>query len=104
MVSNKLSDITHLGNLESYKLYTRPTAHRLYGSTFSYTNLSKHKKNVQQLLEILALNGSLTTWEMAKIELVGDLSGIKPKKKNTDVYWLVEQIEEIVLMVFYMLV
>ena len=82
MIPNKLSDTTHLGNLESYKLYTRPTAHRLYGSTFSYTNLSKHKKNVRQLLEILALNGSLTTWEMAKIELVGDLSGIKTKEKE----------------------
>ena len=44
MISNKLPKDTYVGNLESYKLYTRPTAHKLYGSTLSYANLSKHKK------------------------------------------------------------
>ena len=82
MVSNELLKDNYIGNLESYKLYTRPTAHRLYGSTFLHTDLSKHKKNVQQILEILALNGSLTTWEMAKIKLAGDLSGTKTKEKE----------------------
>lgn len=72
----------YIGNLESYKLYTRPTAHRLYGSGFLHTRLSQHKKNVQQILEILALNGSLTTWEMAKIKFAGDLSGMKTKEKE----------------------
>ena len=71
------------GNLESYKLYTRPTAHKLYGSVYLQTTTSlKHKKNVQQMLEILALNGSLTTWEMAKIKLAGDLSRTKTKEKE----------------------
>ena len=70
------------GNLESYKLYTRPTAHKLYGSIYLQTTSLKHKKNVQQILEILALNGSLTTWEMAKIKFAGDLSRTKTKEKE----------------------
>ncbi|WP_420544628.1 hypothetical protein [Nitrosopumilus sp.] len=70
------------GNLESYKLYTRPTAHKLYGSVYLKTTSLKHKKNVQQLLEILALNGLLTTWEMAKIKFAGDLSRTKTKEKE----------------------
>ncbi|MDH3657101.1 MAG: hypothetical protein OEM77_03090 [Nitrosopumilus sp.] len=83
MISNELLHEIHIGNLESYKMYTRPTAHRLYGSTnFQTISLSKHKKNVQQILEILALNGSLTTWEMAKIKLAGDLSRTKTKEKE----------------------
>ena len=69
------------GNLESYKLYTRPTAHKLYGSVYLKTTSLKHKKNIQQLLEILALNGLLTTWEMAKIKFAGDLSRTKTKEK-----------------------
>ena len=82
MVFNELRHDTHIGNLESYKLYTRPTAHRLYGSVFLHTTSSKHKKNVQQVLEILSLNGPLTTWEMAKIKLAGDLSKTKTKEKE----------------------
>ena len=85
MVSNEILHNTHIGNLESYKLYTRPTAHRLYGSTYLHTatsSSSKHKKNVQQILEILALNGSLTTWEMAQIKFAGDLSRTKTKEKE----------------------
>ena len=83
MNSDMLFHGMHIGNLESYKLYTRPTAHKLYGpSALQAASLSKHKKNVQQILEILALNGSLTTWEMAKIKLVGDLSRTKTKEKE----------------------
>ena len=85
MVSNELPYDAHIGNLESYKLYTRPTAHRLYGSTHLHTtssSSSKHKKNVQQILEILALNGSLTTWGMAQIKFAGDLSRTKTKEKE----------------------
>ncbi|MCA9811816.1 MAG: hypothetical protein KC483_03020 [Nitrosarchaeum sp.] len=85
MISNELLSNTHIGNLESYKLYTRPTAHKLYGSTYLRTmssTSSTHKKNVQQILEILALNGSLTTWEMAQIKFAGDLSHTKTKEKE----------------------
>ena len=83
MVSNESFPETNIGNLESYKLYTRPTAYQRYGSSYvKDESSSKHKKNVQQVLEILALNGSLTTWEMAKIKLVGDLSRTKTKEKE----------------------
>ena len=83
MISNNLSLQPNNGNLESYKLYTRPTAHKLYGSVYlQNTTILKHKKNVQQILEILSLNGSLTTWEMAKIKLSGDLSRTKTKEKE----------------------
>ncbi len=85
MISNELLHNANIGNLESYKLYTRPTAHRLYGSAYLHTASSlssKHKKNVQQILEILALNGSLTTWEMAQIKFAGDLSHTKTKEKE----------------------
>ena len=82
MISHNSSFHSNNGNLESYKLYTRPTAHKLYGSVYLQNTSLKHKKNVQQLLEILALNGTLTTWEMAKIKLAGDLSGTKTKEKE----------------------
>ena len=55
------------GNLHSYRLYTRPTARSLFGSySFRKKETSKHQENVQLLLEIMALNGPLTTWGMAK--------------------------------------
>ncbi|WP_316504210.1 hypothetical protein [Nitrosopumilus sp.] len=83
MISDDLPLQSNNGNLESYKLYTRPTAHKLYGSVYLQNTTSlKHKKNVQQMLEILALYGSLTTWEMAKIKLAGDLSRTKTKEKE----------------------
>jgi hypothetical protein len=82
-MASELLQETHIGNLESYKMYTRPVAHRLYGSGIQQTvSLSKHKKNVRQILEILALNGSLTTWDMAKIKFSGDLSKVKTKEKE----------------------
>lgn len=82
MTSREFFSQSNNGNLESYKLYTRPTAHKLYGSIYLQTTSLKHKKNVQQILEILALNGSLTTWEMAKIKFAGDLSRTKTKEKE----------------------
>jgi hypothetical protein len=55
------------GNLHSYRLYTRPTARNLFGNySFRKKETSKHQENVQLLLEIMALNGPLTTWRMAK--------------------------------------
>ena len=71
------------GNLQSYKLYVRPTAHSLYGSSYyRKKSVPKHQKNVQQLLEILALNGALTTWAVAKVRLAGDISMIWIREKE----------------------
>lgn len=73
---------TVYGNLYSYKMYTRPTAQRLFG-TYSFRKKSgtKHHENVQKMLEILALNGTLTTWGMAKTHL-NDSGGIRTKEKE----------------------
>ena len=73
---------TTYGNLHAYKMYTRPTAQRLFG-TYSFRKKAgvKHHENVQRMLEILALNGTLTTWGMAKTHL--DESGsIRTKEKE----------------------
>ena len=70
------------GNLHSYKMYTRPTAQRVFGSySFRKKAGPKHHENVQRLLEILALNGTLTTWGMAKTFL-DDSAGIRTKEKD----------------------
>jgi hypothetical protein len=74
---------TTYGNLHAYKLYTRPTARRLFGSySFRRKTLSKHQENVQRLLEILALNGSLTTWGMAKSHLSDNTNAVRTKEKE----------------------
>jgi hypothetical protein len=71
------------GNLQSYLKYTRPTAKRLFGDfSFRKKNVSKHQENVQKMLEVLALKGTMTTWDMAK-ELQGmDLQSIRSKEKE----------------------
>lgn len=73
---------TTFGNLHAYKMYTRPTAQRLFG-TYSFRKKpgSKHHENVQRMLEILALHGTLTTWGMAKTHL-DESSGIRTKEKE----------------------
>jgi hypothetical protein len=73
----------NFGNLYSYKIYTRPTARRLYGE-FSYKkkNLPKHHENIQRMLHILAIKGSLTTWDMAKVELANEMSKIRTREKQ----------------------
>ncbi|MFB5611940.1 MAG: hypothetical protein ACE5RL_01400, partial [Nitrosarchaeum sp.] len=70
------------GNLLAYKQYTRPTAQRLFGK-YSYRNQKgpKHHENVQRLLEILAINGKLTTWGMAKTHL-SNSSNIRSQEKD----------------------
>lgn len=71
------------GNLYAYKLYTLPNAKRLFGSySFRRYSKSKHHTNVQKMLEILALNGPLTTWEMAKIVVHDKLLAIRTKEKE----------------------
>lgn len=70
------------GNLHAYKMYTRPTAQRLFGIySFRKKLGTKHHENVQRMLEILALNGTLTTWGMAKTHLA-DSGGIRTKEKE----------------------
>ncbi len=73
---------TIYGNLHAYKMYTRPTAQRLFGTySFRKKQGTKHHENVQRMLEILALNGTLTTWGIAKTHL-DDSSGIRTKEKE----------------------
>lgn len=77
------STVSPFGNLYAYKLYTLPTAKRLFGSySFRRKSTIKHHTNVQKMLEILALNGPLTTWGMAKIIFQNDVSGIRTKEKE----------------------
>lgn len=72
-----------LGNLYSYKTYTRPTARRLYGETsYKKKNLTKHQENIQRMLHVLAINGALTTWGMAKVELTNELSKVRTREKQ----------------------
>lgn len=73
---------TSYGNLHSYKMYTRPNAQRLFGSySFRKKAGPKHHENVQKMLEILALNGTLTTWGMAKTQVHGD-TNIRSREKD----------------------
>jgi hypothetical protein len=73
---------TVYGNLQSYKMYTRPTAQRLFGQySFRRKKGPKHHENVQQMLEILALHGTLTTWGMAKTHF-DNTSSIRSKEKD----------------------
>lgn len=72
---------TKYGNLYSYKYVIRPTAHRMYGDRFASKDI-KHHDNVQKLLQVLFLNGTLTTWEMAKIKHPNDISTIRTKEKE----------------------
>lgn len=77
------TDTIAYGNLYAYKLYTRPTARRLFGSfSFRRKSTSKHQENVQTMLEILALNGPLTTWGMAKIHLSHDGEAVRTREKE----------------------
>lgn len=66
-------------NLLSYKYYIRPTAHQLYGKESSK---SKHHQNIHKIIKILALEGPITTWEMAKIKFATDDIKIRSKEKE----------------------
>jgi hypothetical protein len=77
------STVSPFGNLYAYKLYTLPTAKRLFGSySFRRKSTIKHHTNVQKMLEILALNGPLTTWGMARIIFQNDVSSVRTKEKE----------------------
>jgi len=74
---------TEYGNLQAYKLYIRPTAHRLFGSShYGKKSATKHQENVQRILETLALYGSLTTWKMAKVRFADDISMVRTREKE----------------------
>ena len=79
-MSNLYDQGTRYGNLFSYKYYLRPLAHRLYGN--SPKTKIKHQQNVQKLLQILFVNGTSTTWDMAKIKFHNDISAIRTKEKE----------------------
>jgi hypothetical protein len=51
----------------------------LYGNT---TSESKHQQNVQRILKILALEGPMTTWDMAKIRFPNDIIKLRTKEKE----------------------
>lgn len=78
-----LEQRTTYGNLHAYRLYTRPTAKRLFGNySFRKKSVPKHHENVQRMLHILAIYGALTTWGMAKSHLANDIAGIRVKEKE----------------------
>lgn len=68
------------GNLQAYKFHIRPAAQRLFGD-FSQTK-TKHQQNVQHLLRILMLSGTGTTWDLAKVIVLNDISKVRTREKN----------------------
>lgn len=72
----------YFGNLQSYKFYLRPAAHKLYGPDSKKFKLNQHQKNVRTLLKILAINGTLTTWNMAKKQFPNDISHVREIEKK----------------------
>ena len=71
----------YYGNLQSYKLFIRPEALKRY-KTANDKKLSKHQKTVQMLLRNLALNGSMTTWEIAKKIHKNNLDKVRTREKE----------------------
>lgn len=69
------------GNLQAYKFRIRPTATRLFGDP-SQIKKTKHQQNIQDLLRVLMLNGTGTTWDMAKVKILSDISKVRTREKN----------------------
>ena len=63
----------------SYKYYIRPQSHHLYGK---FASKSKHHENVQRILRVLALEGPMTTWEMAKLKFATSNDKVRTKEKE----------------------
>lgn len=71
------------GNYLSYLRYTLPTSRQLFGArSFRKKKLRIHQEKVQQMLESLAKNGSMTTWEMAKIQRCYDAASVRAMDKD----------------------
>lgn len=74
---------TKFGNYLSYLRYTLPTAKQLFGErSFRKKTLRRHQEKVQQMLESLAVNGSMTTWEMAKAQRCYDVASVRAMDKD----------------------
>jgi len=72
---------TYFGNLQYYKYYILPTAQRLFGKS-SKKPKNKHTEIVQNLLELFALEGTRTTWQLAKVHLANDISALRTREKE----------------------
>jgi len=72
---------TYFGNLQYYKYYILPTAQRLFGKS-SKKPKNKHSEMVLNLLELFALQGTSTTWQLAKIRLSNDISALRTREKE----------------------
>ena len=75
------NSLFYYGNLQSYKFFIRPQALKLY-KTANEKKFSEHQKTVHKLLRNLALNGSMTTWEMAKKIHGKNLEKIRTREKE----------------------
>lgn len=73
-----LNNASVYGNLMAYKFYVRPAAHRMYG--YAGTARTKHQQNVHDLLYTLFVNGTCTTWDMAKTR-IRSVSKIREQEK-----------------------
>jgi len=72
---------TYFGNLQYYKYYILPTAQRLFGKS-SKKPKNKHSEIVLNLLELFALEGTRTTWQLAKVHLANDISALRTREKE----------------------
>ena len=71
----------HYGSQQLDQSFVKPTVHRLF-RTDNNNSDTKHQKFVKHSLKILALNGSLTTWEMAKFVIPNNLDRMQSKEKK----------------------
>ena len=70
------------GNLQSYKFHIRPNANQVFGVLDKKKSKTNHQQNVLNLLKVLMLNGSGTTWNMAKNKTPNEISNVRTSEKN----------------------
>ncbi len=71
------------GNLQAYKMHIRPNIHQiLYGDSYRKIPKNRHAENIINLLEILAINGISTTWQIAKNEIRNDMEKLRTREKE----------------------
>ena len=71
------------GNLQAYKMHIRPHIQEiLYGDGYKKIPKNKHAENIIRLLEILARNGTSTTWQIAKYEIRNDMEKLRTREKE----------------------
>lgn len=68
------------GNIQAFRNLVFPVSEELFGSRSS-TSLSKHKQYVQEMLKLLSLHGSMTTWDLAKNSIILDLDSMRSRDK-----------------------